>query len=1555
MVGAVLIAIIGSALVPVAANAIVDPCGPGGNPIVCENSKPGADPDEWEIDGAGDASIQGFATDISVNVGQRIDFKIDTDARAYTIDIYRTGYYNGDGARWITRVNPSAPLPQLQPECMREVTTELYDCGNWGVSASWNVPSTAVSGVYIARLNRPDRDESSHITFIVRNDASTSDIVFQTSDTTWQAYNSYGGSDFYRGGANGRAYKISYNRPFATRGGIEARDFYFGAEYPMVRFLEQNGYDVSYIAGVDTDRRGNLLTNHDVFLSVGHDEYWSGRQRANVEAARDAGVNLAFFSGNEMYWRTRWEPSIAGPATNHRTLVSYKETWSYAKIDPVATEWTGTFRDPRYAAPSTGAGRPENATTGTAYMVNYSDLPVTVNSAEGKLRLWRNTGLNSLPSGTKVELAPSTVGYESNEDLDNGFRPEGLIRMSTTVGPVTEYLQDFGNRVAPGNTTHHITLYKAPSGALVFSAGSVQWSWGLDAVHDGSGGPADRRMRQATVNLLADMDALPSSLDPTLTLATKSTDVIAPTATISSPAAGAQLANGTTVTVTGTAADIGGVVAGVEVSTDGGKTWHPATGTTSWSYSHVQHGAGAGDIRARAIDDSANIGTAATRAVQVNCPCSIYGSTTPPIQSTDDGSAVELGLRFTPTTDGYVTGVRFYKGQGNTGTHVGSLWSATGERLRSVTFANETAAGWQLARFSRPVAVTAGQTYVVSYTAPVGRYASQPHAFSARSLEADPLRVAGGFGAAPAGVFGAPATFPAQSWNNTSYFVDVEFSLVDNSPLEVFDHWPLVDASSVPQNTVVKASFSKIVTPSSVAVRVEDALGNQVAGSTSYDSATRTVTFDPTADLEGFVEYTVTVTANEPVAAGGSWSFRTARPPSAPGVCPCGLYEETEVPEILEVNDPGPVTLGVRFTPTRDGDVTGVQFYKGPNNTGTHVGTLWGPDGAQLGSVTFTDESGSGWQEATFSQPIRVLKDQLYTVAYRAPNGRYSATLDAFTTQGRDRTPLIAPVRAGAYTYGTGFPNETWTSAYLVDVVFEPTPTVPTVTQHLPASGSVGVATDTNVGVTWTEPLDTTGTLTVTSASGQTVAGTTTRSADNLTVTFDPTSPLAAGQTYTARHSGARTVEGATVPTSTWTFSTMPADGGCPCTLLGSQTPAVPSAPDGAPVELGTAFIPSRDGVVTAVRFYKGQGNTGTHTGSLWNTNGERIAQVTFTDETAVGWQTATFAQPVDVDAGTTYIVSYFAPRGRYAADGKYFVNARTSGPLTAPAGDNGRYRYDGGFPQFSYEQTNYYVDVVFVPDAALVTGHTPADGATGVPVTTTVSAKLHESVSGTPTLTLTGPGGPIAGQSSYSATTRTVTFTPSAPLPYETELTAVVSIDGTPVGDGTWSFTTVEAPPDANGCPCSLWSDTDTPATANWNDPDAVQVGVRVTPAADGVITGIRFYKGPQNTGTHTGYLWSSSGQKLGEVVFGNETASGWQTVRFATPIDVTAGETYVASYYTTVGRYAVTANGLADPITRGPLSVPANGGAYIYGTGFPSATAPHNFWVDVIFRSDS
>src|SRR5262245_30985596 len=513
-------------LVPRSASAS---CAVPANPIEAENCLPGTPQSTWDVSGAGDSTIQGFATNISVNKGNPISFKVKTTASGWHLDIYRMGYYGGSGARLIATVNPSAPQPQNQPACLTN-TTGLIDCGNWAVSASWTVPATAVSGIYFARAIRNDTGGASHIFFIVRDDASHSAILFQTSDTTWQAYNNYGGNSLYTGnGPVGRAYKVSYNRPFNTRV-AETESWVFNGEYPMVRWLEANGYDVTYFTGVDADRNGALLLNHSIWMSNGHDEYWSGGERANIEAARGAGVHLAFFSGNTMFWKTRWENSIDSSGTPYRTLVCYKETHADAVIDPLDPPiWTGTWRDPRFSPPADG-GRPENAPTGLLFRVNgpFTDA-ITIPQADGRMRLWRNTSVATLGVGQTATLAPGTLGAEVNVDEDNGFRPPGLFGMSTNaISTTTNWLLDFGSTYGAGSGTHRITLYKHSSGALVFATGSYQWSWGLDANHDRSilGSTTDVRMQQATVNLFADMGVQPATLQAGLVAASASTDTL---------------------------------------------------------------------------------------------------------------------------------------------------------------------------------------------------------------------------------------------------------------------------------------------------------------------------------------------------------------------------------------------------------------------------------------------------------------------------------------------------------------------------------------------------------------------------------------------------------------------------------------------------------------------------------------------------------------------------------------------------------------------------------------------------------------------------------------------------------------------------------------------------------------------------------------------------------------------------------------------------------------------------------------------------------------------
>ncbi len=655
------------------------------NPIVAENQLPGTPSSVWSVAGAGDSTIQGFATNISVDHGQTVSFKINDSARApYHIDIYRMGYYQGNGARLVTTISSSQTLDQVQPAPLTNTTTGLIDAGNWAVSASWVVPASATSGIYFARVARDDTGGASQIFFIVRDDEGSSDILFQTSDTTWQAYNTWGGISLYQGTSNtsGGGFKVSYNRPLIIDQSSDGYNDYnspWHAEYPMVRWLEANGYNVSYFTDVDSDRNGSLILNHKIFMSVGHDEYWSGQQRANVVAARDAGVNLAFFSGNEGYWKTRWENSIDGSGTPYRTLVTYKESKNGA-IDPLDSAptwtWTGTWRDPNGSLPRDGS-LPENAMTGTIYMDDRTTtdlgISMTVPAAAANLRFWRNTSVANLASGQVATLGQFVVGYEVDEDLDNGFRPAGLIDMSSTTFSTTEPCAGpIGNTGRSGHLDSQHHALSRSSGALVFGAGTVQWSWGLDGNHNDTTTTPDLAMQQATVNLLADMNVQPATLQSGLVWATASTDVTLPTSTITSPSAGASFTAGTSVTITGTATDAGGgVVAGVEVSTDGGQTWHPATGRASWSYTWTPAVTGPVVIRSRATDDSGNIETpsAGVSGTVSLAPTSTTGLVA--AYNFDAGSG-------TTVTD--------LSGNGNTGTISNATWTSQGHSGSALSF-----------------------------------------------------------------------------------------------------------------------------------------------------------------------------------------------------------------------------------------------------------------------------------------------------------------------------------------------------------------------------------------------------------------------------------------------------------------------------------------------------------------------------------------------------------------------------------------------------------------------------------------------------------------------------------------------------------------------------------------------------------------------------------------------------------------------------------------------------------------------------------------------------
>ncbi|MEV0144561.1 MULTISPECIES: DUF4082 domain-containing protein [unclassified Nonomuraea] len=312
-----------------------------------------------------------------------------------------------------------------------------------------------------------------------------------------------------------------------------------------------------------------------------------------------------------------------------------------------------------------------------------------------------------------------------------------------------------------------------------------------------------------------------------------------------------------------------------------------------------------------------------------------------------------------------------------------------------------------------------------------------------------------------------------------------------------------------------------------------------------------------------------------------------------------------------------------------------------------------------------------------------------------------------------------------------------------------------------------------------------------------------------------------------------------------------------------SATPAVANHPDSDAITLGVRFASSTSGVVRGIRFYKGSQNTGTHIGSLWTTGGTQLATVTFSGETASGWQQANFSSPVPISADTVYIASYFAPSGHFSYTLNYFAAERNSPPLTAPASApgarNGIYTLGAAnaFPTSTFQATNYWVEPVFLRSD-------------------------------------------------------------------------------------------------------TVWTDAATPAVRNDPDTDPVTLGMKFRADTAGVVRGIRFYKGSQNTGTHIGSLWTSGGTQLATVTFSGESASGWQQAYFSSPVNITADTTYIASYFTPSGHFSYTLQGFFDAQRNYPLTALENGGVsgangvFTYGATntFPTNTyQATNYWVDVLF----
>lgn len=420
------------------------------NTITNENALPG-DPG-WELNNpAFNREIEGYSNLTSVQSGNAIKFFISTDDTKSTINIYRVGWYGGVGGRKV--YGPVTLRTSRQPMGTPDPVTGYLDAG-WKYGTTIWVPSgtpgTAAawtSGFYVAKITGLTSGYQCYIPFVVREPNRTSDLLFNSGVFTYAAYDFWGGSCFY---SSPRATRISLNRPYQRSFG--AGDF-LNWEIQMVRFLEKNGYDVTYQTDVDLHVGRNYWANHKALLFVGHDEYWTYEMRQNTENALSWGQCIGNFAANTCYWQVRLEPDAAGNA--NRTIVCYK--YDAATSDPYMTmtgaqyqkRITTMWRDPIL-------NRPEGKLFGTQYMGDpyYGDIIVSNTSNW----VYKNAGL------VDGAVLTGILGYEVDH-VDPAASPSNLTILSnspTTFGP------------------SNMATYIAPSGGTVFSTGSMQWSWGLD-------------------------------------------------------------------------------------------------------------------------------------------------------------------------------------------------------------------------------------------------------------------------------------------------------------------------------------------------------------------------------------------------------------------------------------------------------------------------------------------------------------------------------------------------------------------------------------------------------------------------------------------------------------------------------------------------------------------------------------------------------------------------------------------------------------------------------------------------------------------------------------------------------------------------------------------------------------------------------------------------------------------------------------------------------------------------------------------------------------------
>jgi hypothetical protein len=1183
-----------------------------GNAVVLENCYPGDA--AWNVRNPAQISsggIEGFSTASSVNKGGSVDLKVNADDNStFRIEIYRSGYYAGSGARLFSVIRGVRGV--RQPACISDGNTGLIDCSNWSTSATITTTSAWPSGVYLLRLVRDDTGTDYQILLSVRDDARAADILYGVAFTNYQAYNNYGGKSLYDFNSFGnttvagtpRAVKVSFDRPFEQpRSGL--RDWYTRNEFATVYWLEREGFDVSYIANNDLERDPSLALGHHAYIDPAHDEYWSSGMRGAVTAARDHGVGLFFTGSNEIYWRIRFEPSpVTGTAG--RVEVTYKTTQG-GVVDPSGIP-TGTWRDPA------GVNQPENALTGQMYVGDNDStyFPLVVSAAQGSDRIWRYTGLDAQAPGTSTSIGTDLVGWEWDARAANGQEPAGVKVLAES--PVTgELIQNFGRDYVNGSTTTTMVKYAAPSGALVVATGTNHWNRGLAKNADGAGTP-DTRIQQATTNILEDMGALPQ---------TPSGDI-----TLDNPA-------GRPAAPTGAAA--------VALGTDSVKiSWNAVAGASGYNvYRSLTPRQGGQPLGALA-NGSVVTGTTFTDIGLAAATQYYY------VVTAVAGGVQSLASNEAPVTTAAAAGqpTRINAGGGAYTSLAGATFRADALFAGGSTFSAPTRAiagtsdpalyrdeRWGQFTYSIPVA---NGTYDVRFhfvelyygTAQPGCAGKRIFGMDILDTPATPdianldICAAAGPNTAlvrtVAGVTVTDGTLNIRSVYGSAddpevAAIEVIPEAVAPAPPTVVDTTPLAGETGVSRLAQPKAKFSRALDPATITATsftLSSPGGTAVPATVSYDAGSLQATLVPAAALAFSTTYTARVTTavkaldGTALAADSTWTFTTADPvpptvtstfPAdgataiSPSVPPRAVFSRSLDPSTINASSftltgpDGAVTATVAYDDSvRSATLTPAAPLAFSTTYTAHISTaVKAVDGvafaapftwsfttsaaasappavtARSPGVGATGVSRATSVDATFSRDLDPATITATTFTLNGPAGGIDA---AVTYDAGTKTAHLVP--AAALAYSTTYTARLDSTIHATDgtalsaavswsfTTLAPPPP-PTVTSTVPADGAAFVARAAAISATFSRALDPTtiggSSFTLTGPNGA-VAATVSYDATARVATLSPTTALDGGVTYTARIAATVTADDGTALAApvSWSFSTA----ACPCSLF---------------------------------------------------------------------------------------------------------------------------------------------------------------------------------------------------------------------------------------------------------------------------------------------------------------------------------------------------------------------------------------------------------------------